>query len=71
VGGFGAPGGAGLKSGPTRADTDQVMDELRELLDRHGEAEPTQGEVAVRWAYEVIAPALAGAVLLLILLVTG
>ncbi|MFF4685908.1 PH domain-containing protein [Streptomyces sp. NPDC001307] len=71
VGGFGAPGGAGLKSGPTRADTDQVMDELRELLDRHGEAQPAQGEVAVRWAYEVIAPALAGAVLLLILLVTG
>ncbi|MER6060241.1 PH domain-containing protein [Streptomyces sp. NPDC001792] len=71
VGGFGAPGGAGLKSGPTRADTDQVMDELRELLDQHGEAQPAQGEVAVRWAYEVIAPALAGAVLLLILLVTG
>lgn len=71
MGGFGAPGGAGLRSGSTRAETDQVMDELRELLDRRGEAEPAQGEVAVRWAYEVIAPALAGAVLLLILLVTG
>ncbi|MFI6359320.1 PH domain-containing protein [Streptomyces sp. NPDC050743] len=71
VGGFGAPGSAGLGSGSTRADTDQVMDELRELLDRRGEAESAQGEVAVRWAYEVIAPALAGAVLLLILLIIG
>ncbi|MEV6057064.1 PH domain-containing protein [Streptomyces sp. NPDC052107] len=71
MGGFGAPGGAGLGSGSTRAESDQVMDDLRELLDRRGEAEPAQGEVTVRWAYEVIAPALAGAVLLLILLVTG
>ncbi|MGW1909526.1 PH domain-containing protein [Streptomyces sp. NPDC002076] len=69
-GGFGG-GGAGGVSGPTRAETDQVMDELRDLLDRRGEAEPAQGEVTVRWAYEVIAPALAGAVLLLILLATG
>ncbi|MQY35164.1 hypothetical protein SRB17_31360 [Streptomyces sp. RB17] len=71
MGGFGAGGGAGTASGPTRAETDQVMDDLRDLLERRGEAESAQGEVTVRWAYEVIVPALAGAVLLLILLVTG
>ncbi|MCC5476612.1 PH domain-containing protein [Streptomyces barringtoniae] len=71
MGGFGGTGAAGLQTGPTRAESDQVMDDLRELLDRRGEAESAQGEVTVRWAYEVIAPTLAGAVLLLILLVTG
>ncbi|WP_208033936.1 PH domain-containing protein [Streptomyces cyanogenus] len=73
------PGGLGLggfslrgpDTGPTRAETDQVMDDLRELLERHGEAEPAQGEVTVRWAYEVAAPAVAGAVLLGILLAVG
>ncbi len=61
----------GPDTGPARADTDKVMDDLRELLDQHGTAEPAQGEVGVRWAYEVVAPALAGAVLLAILLATG
>ncbi|MGW3207283.1 PH domain-containing protein [Streptomyces sp. NPDC001135] len=74
AGGLGALGGAGrtgATTGPTRAETDQVMDELRELLDRRGEAESAQGEVTVRWAYEVVAPALAGAVLFAILLAMG
>ncbi|MER6071060.1 PH domain-containing protein [Streptomyces sp. NPDC001817] len=71
TGGFGGAGGAGIPAGPTRAETDQVMDDLRELLDRRGAEETAQGEVTVRWAYEVIAPALAGAVLLLILVATG
>ncbi|MGW2644882.1 PH domain-containing protein [Streptomyces sp. NPDC001393] len=70
-GGFGGAGGADIPAGPTRAETDQVMDDLRELLERRGAAETAQGEVTVRWAYEVIAPALAGAVLLLILVATG
>lgn len=47
------------------------MDDLRDLLDQHGTAEPAQGETGVRWAYEVMAPAVAGAVLLAILLATG
>lgn len=47
------------------------MDDLRELLESHGEAESAQGEVTVRWAYEVMGPAIAGAVLLLILLAVG
>ncbi|OLZ70903.1 hypothetical protein AV521_12925 [Streptomyces sp. IMTB 2501] len=71
LGGLGALGGSGAPGGPTRADTDQVMDELRDMLERRGTEESAQGEVTVRWAYEVIAPAAAGAVLLAILLATG
>ncbi|MEU0003005.1 PH domain-containing protein [Streptomyces sp. NPDC006314] len=68
LGGFGL---RGTDTGPTRAETDQVMDDLRDLLERRGEAETAQGETTVRWAYEVVAPAVAGAVLLAILLATG
>ncbi|MEU5539178.1 PH domain-containing protein [Streptomyces sp. NPDC020362] len=71
LGGFGAFGSADLPAGPTRAETDKIMDELRDLLERHGETEQAQGEVTVRWAYEVAAPAVAGAVLLAILLAIG
>lgn len=77
-GGFGLGGGAsrGLHepaedSGPARAATDKVMDDLRETLENRGKAESAQGEITVRWAYEVAAPAIAGAVLLAILLATG
>ncbi|WP_282700897.1 PH domain-containing protein [Streptomyces sp. CC219B] len=70
--GFGAPvGPASADDGPIRAETDQVMDDLRELLATREQAESAQGEVTVRWAYELIAPAVAGAVLLLVLLATG
>ncbi|MGI5377802.1 PH domain-containing protein [Streptomyces sp. CA-251387] len=65
---FGAPGADTDAHGPVRAETDQVMDDLRELLERRENAESAQGEVTVRWAYEVVGPAIAGAVLLLILL---
>ncbi|MGW2489587.1 PH domain-containing protein [Streptomyces sp. NPDC001606] len=71
LGGPGAGAGAGVPSGPTRAEFDQAMDDLRELLDRRGEAEQAQGEITVRWAYEVLAPVIAGAVLLGILLALG
>ncbi|MGW3264610.1 PH domain-containing protein [Streptomyces sp. NPDC001056] len=57
--------------GPTRAEGDKVMDDLRDLLDRRGSAESAQGGTTIRWAYEVAAPTVAGAVLLVILLVTG
>ncbi|MBD0839354.1 PH domain-containing protein [Streptomyces sp. TRM68416] len=70
--GFGAPvGPASADDGPIRAETDQVMDDLRELLATREQAESAQGEVTVRWAYELIAPAVAGVVLLLVLLATG
>lgn len=78
LGGFGGGMGAGsamrggtAQAGPSRAESDQIMTDLRELLESREAAEPAQGEVTVRWAYEVIAPAVAGAVLLAILLATG
>ncbi|GGX57963.1 PH domain-containing protein [Streptomyces minutiscleroticus] len=66
-------GGAGpvLPDAPVRAQTDQVMDELRELFEARAQAPGSRGEVSVRWAYEVLAPAAAGAVLLAILLAVG
>ncbi|GAA3816372.1 PH domain-containing protein [Streptomyces coacervatus] len=73
-GGFGTggfSGGAAVPEGPARAETDKVMDDLRELLEARGEAESTQGEVTVRWAYEIAGPAVAGAVLLAILVALG
>ncbi|MFI0963330.1 PH domain-containing protein [Streptomyces sp. NPDC021080] len=56
---------------PTRPETDRVMDDLRELAEARATAEGAQGEVTVRWAYEVMGPALAGLVVLAILLATG
>lgn len=76
LGGFGGlGGGAGgpvsRPAGPVRAEADRIMDELRELRETRGKAESAQGEVTVRWAYEVVGPAVAGAVLLVVLLAIG
>ncbi|MER5518848.1 PH domain-containing protein [Streptomyces sp. NPDC002763] len=68
---FGGLRGSDGASGPSRAETDKIMDELRQLLEQRGKAESAQGEITVRWAYEVVAPAVAGAVLLAILLAVG
>ncbi|WP_320780371.1 PH domain-containing protein [Streptomyces sp. CRN 30] len=57
--------------GPVRAETDKVMDELRVLLETREKAETAQGEVTARWAYEIMAPALAGAILLTVLITTA
>ncbi|MCX4883218.1 PH domain-containing protein [Streptomyces sp. NBC_00847] len=69
AGGF--SGGAARPEGSTRAQSDQVMDDLRELLETHEQVKTAQGEVTVRWAYEIAGPALAGIVLLAILVATG
>jgi hypothetical protein len=69
--GIGAPRGDVDADGPMRAETDKVMDDLRHLLEHREKAESAQGEVTVRWAYEVAGPAIAGAVVLLILLMTS
>ncbi|MEU6545419.1 PH domain-containing protein [Streptomyces sp. NPDC046859] len=74
--GLGTPGAGAGADGPVRAETDKVMDELRELLERWEDRAsrsdaPSVGEVSVRWAYEVIGPAVAGAVLLVVLLAAG
>ncbi|MFI1568230.1 PH domain-containing protein [Streptomyces sp. NPDC020490] len=68
---FGGSRRAAVPDAPVRAETDKVMDDLRELLETRGQAETAQGEVTVRWAYEIAAPTLAGAVLLAVLLATG
>ncbi|MGW3949915.1 PH domain-containing protein [Streptomyces sp. NPDC004752] len=63
--------GGGEPSGPARAEADQFMDDLRATLERRGQEPSAQGEITVRWAYEIAAPAVAGAVLLAILLAVG
>jgi hypothetical protein len=67
--GFG--GRTPVPEGPTRAETDKIIDDLREMLEARGAAKTSQGEVAVRWAYEIVGPAVAGAVLLTVLAVVG
>ncbi|MEU6911875.1 PH domain-containing protein [Streptomyces olindensis] len=70
--GLGGGLGAGpVSDGPVRAETDRIMDELRGLHEARHEAESAQGEVTVRWAYEVVGPAVAGAVLVAVLLLVG
>ncbi|PZG75319.1 hypothetical protein C1I97_37420, partial [Streptomyces sp. NTH33] len=65
------PGTGAGGDGRIRAETDQYMDDLREMQERYGNTEAAQGEVSVRWAYEIAGPAVAGAVLLAILLAVG
>ncbi|MET8447362.1 PH domain-containing protein [Streptomyces sp. NPDC005209] len=67
----GGPRGSAASDGPHRAETDKIMDDLRATLERQEHAESAQGEVTVRWAYEIAAPAVAGAILLAILLAVG
>nr|WP_055626899.1 PH domain-containing protein [Streptomyces hirsutus] len=66
-----APGAPDRSAGADRAPTDRSMDELRELHKNRGGEASAQGEVSVRWSYEIIAPSLAGAVLLAVLLGLG
>ncbi|MEU8541892.1 PH domain-containing protein [Streptomyces sp. NPDC048717] len=49
------------------APADQTIADLREMAERLGGRPEAQGEVQVRWAYEVIAPAVVGLVLWVIL----
>ncbi|MFE9772614.1 PH domain-containing protein [Streptomyces sp. NPDC005931] len=67
----GASAFSGGGDGPLRAPNDRVMDELRGLHEARRGVESAQGEVSVRWAYEVLVPAAAGAVLLGVLLGLG
>ncbi|NXY95504.1 PH domain-containing protein [Streptomyces sp. BR123] len=66
--GAGGPNGAAAPAEPQRAHADQVVEELRELAERGATRAGAQGSVRVRWSYEVIAPAVVGAVLLIVLL---
>ncbi|MGW2087513.1 PH domain-containing protein [Streptomyces sp. NPDC001880] len=61
------------------ASADQTMADLRELVERAKQGarassaatDSTEPSVSVRWAYEVFAPAVVGAVLLVVLLAAG
>ncbi|MET8677723.1 PH domain-containing protein [Streptomyces sp. NPDC004647] len=67
-----ASSAAGLSdAAPRRAPSDQAIEELRELAERHADSEGAQGAPSVRWAYEIIAPCAVGAVLLVVLTATG
>jgi hypothetical protein len=77
---LGGPGGArrtgATGNAPVRSEGDKTMDELRELLEHRelrpgGKTDAPREETAVRWAYEIVAPALTGAVLLAVLLAVG
>ncbi|MEI5524225.1 PH domain-containing protein [Streptomyces brasiliscabiei] len=54
-----------------RAETDQSMADLRELCEARAKAAGSQGTPSVRWAWEIMGPAAAGAVLLLVLVAIG
>ncbi|MFE1955857.1 MULTISPECIES: PH domain-containing protein [Streptomyces] len=64
-------GGRGAKERPTRAAADQAMDDLRELQETRAGEPGAQGVATVRWAWEILAPAAAGAVLLAVLSAIG
>ncbi|MEU7297802.1 PH domain-containing protein [Streptomyces exfoliatus] len=67
-----APVAAGAHDGGSRAASgDQAVAELRELAERRTGTPGAAGEVRVRWAYEIVGPALAGLLLLVILMATG
>lgn len=54
-----------------RASADQVVEDLRELHERGASRPGAQGSVKVTWSYEIIAPAVVGALILIVLLATG
>ncbi|MGK5549246.1 PH domain-containing protein [Streptomyces sp. URMC 127] len=62
---------AARAGGEQQAPADQTVSELQELAERGASREDAKGEVVVRWAYEVLAPAGAGLVLFVVLLVVG
>lgn len=53
---------------PQPAQADQAIAEMRDLAQRAADRPEAQGAPTVRWAYEVLGPALAGAILLAVLL---
>ena len=64
-------GTSGLPVAAPRSTGDQAMDELRELHETRAAADTSRGTPKVRWAYEIIAPTVAGAVLLVLLVALG
>ncbi|MFF1396965.1 PH domain-containing protein [Streptomyces sp. NPDC058287] len=56
---------------PRKAAGDQSLDEIRELVRDRADKPSAQGEPSIHWAYEIIAPAVVGAVLMAVLLLIG
>lgn len=54
-----------------RASADQIVADLRELHERGASRSGARGSVKVAWSYEIIAPAVIGALILIVLLATG
>lgn len=50
---------------------DKSIRELRELAHVYADREGAQGPVSVRWAYEIVGPAVAGAVALIVVIAVG
>jgi hypothetical protein len=63
--------GTAEADGTFRAPSDRAVAELRELSARHEVDEADRPAPVVRWCYEVIAPAAAGAVVLIVLFAIG
>ncbi len=61
---------ARVQAEPMRASADRIVDELQRMAERGAERAGAQGSVRVQWSYEIIAPAVAGALLLIVLLAT-
>ncbi|WP_030763349.1 MULTISPECIES: PH domain-containing protein [unclassified Streptomyces] len=61
---------AASASEPMRANADRIVDELQGLAELNAARPGAQGSVRVRWSYEIIAPALIGALLLIVLFAT-
>ncbi|MFD4834269.1 PH domain-containing protein [Streptomyces uncialis] len=57
-----------LTAASVRSPSDQTVEDLRELAERRGGAESAQGRPQIRWAYEILGPSAAGAVLLAVVL---
>ncbi|MER6450344.1 PH domain-containing protein [Streptomyces venezuelae] len=57
-------------SEPMRASADKIVDELQGLAELNAARPGAQGSVRVRWSYEIIAPAVVGALLLIVLIAT-
>jgi hypothetical protein len=56
---------------PARPWSDRDMEDLRQLAEQNAANEGARGEIAIRWAYEIIAPAAAGTIIFAVLLATG
>ncbi|MEO3762807.1 PH domain-containing protein [Streptomyces sp. B5E4] len=69
----GGTGAAGLdpSAGDLTPTADKSIRELRELAHTYAEREGAQGPVTVRWAYEILGPAIAGSLALIIAIAVG